>query len=721
MQTLTLRQRILVVIFFGLIAISVMSPIASDRKFPFSFDYGNHASAIVLAGMAIDEGQFPIRVAPYEHNGWRYPLFQFYSPLPYIVAGTIYKVYHSAFSQGLTFNYSPSPLIAFKLTLWLSLLIAGIYVFRLISWLTFSRQIALLAGVLYIYAPYLLININIRGAFTEALAQGLIPFALYYTIRSFFEESKNLKFAILTSFAWFAICTTHLITFVYSSLFIGLFLLFLCFRNLSQWKNLIRVGLMYSFGCLLAFWYLIPIALITPYLNVSDGICYPFNFHYLTPLTALLSVNSVSTLPLANSLDVYSLFCPSLGWPILIGAGFLCYLLVEKKLILNNRVNQIIKILLLLFFLSFFATWSPINFWKFFPKILSIAQFCYRMEAQTSWIGTLLFGFALFSMGKDKINNLHVIIGILLIGLASSSWLISNRVNPIETRTVKSAPDMGNARNDYLLNQKSIKNILLAGNIALPLIEKNFWLDRHYDWLDLNQEMILPANFLNNPSASLNLIGKLPQHMSNKPITLIFQLDGQNKVSKILKPGNFEWIIPIGKLVKSYKKEVHISFIVDNPIIRRPLDQPEYRDELSILIDSLSFNNLLANPEFTALNVSDTRARCTQKRTETICNITVPPQAHLVQLPILYYPKLLDVKVNGKSIEYLPLSHKDLVLTGLRLQPGNYEISVDFVGIRWTNWISGIAWIVLIGFLLALMISKIEWLIKFQFADKKIN
>ena len=43
----------------------------------------------VEASRAIAEGQFPVRVAPLQLNGSRYPLFQFYGNLPFTACGAL--------------------------------------------------------------------------------------------------------------------------------------------------------------------------------------------------------------------------------------------------------------------------------------------------------------------------------------------------------------------------------------------------------------------------------------------------------------------------------------------------------------------------------------------------------------------------------------------------------------------------------------------------------
>ena len=71
------RSWILVAAFYAVLAISCLAPLASDTVMPIDGQHTAHTAAIVQAHLALAQGQFPIRVAPWQHQGWQYPLFQF--------------------------------------------------------------------------------------------------------------------------------------------------------------------------------------------------------------------------------------------------------------------------------------------------------------------------------------------------------------------------------------------------------------------------------------------------------------------------------------------------------------------------------------------------------------------------------------------------------------------------------------------------------------------
>lgn len=567
MEPFTWKQHILLLALFGVIAISLLAPIASNHYLSEIPDFANHIAGIVQARMAMSEGQFPIRVAPWQNLGWGNAYFQFYSPLPFTLGGLIYKLAPHA-----------SPFFAYKMTIWLSLLIAAIYSFRLTSWLTRSREIGILSAVVYIAAPYFLININTRGDFTESVAQGLVPVAIFYALRCLLNP-PNITTVALVAISWFALLTAHLLTFIYTSLFAGLFLLILTATDRSLWKNLVFCGFGYALGCLLALWYLVPIALTEKFLFINTMLTNPSEWSWLTPLPTLFSVTAVSPIPLPGNGSLPMPLYSSISWPILLAVGVAIYATVQLKQACDNKTKKMLFALLPLFVLAFFMIWTPFDFWKYLPKILATAQFTYRLLTQTMWLGMLIFAFSLSILFKEKLALHHVVVGLLLIGLASSPWLPTNKGGQ-KVSQLKNNPDLSFGAINYLVEKST-----------------------------------LSTKVYNSQNNTLKI---------NQVIT---------------------------------EKRLPVSGALTNS--------------------------------------------CTRAHAVISCDFTVTDHNDLVQLPIIYYPHLLDIKVNGKQTDYLPSTSNDLVLSALKLAPGNYKLTAKFVGITWANWLSSVAWIATLLMLLS--------------------
>ncbi len=210
MKLTALRQPLFLLLFFACLAIALLASLASNALIPAETDFLNHTALIVQAKLALAAGQFPLRVAPLEHNGWFYPLFQFYAPTSYMIAGYLCRWFTPT-----------NPFLAYKITIGCALFIGEIYMYRLAYWFVRSRPAAILASVVYVTSPYYLIVLNHIGAFNEAIALGLLPVVLYYTWQRYYYPTQN-KTLLQVSAAWYLLATIHLVTFFYTSLFVGI-------------------------------------------------------------------------------------------------------------------------------------------------------------------------------------------------------------------------------------------------------------------------------------------------------------------------------------------------------------------------------------------------------------------------------------------------------------------------------------------------------------------
>ncbi len=561
----SIKKNFAIFILYSLIAASFLSPLASDVAIPRVTDLSIHANLVLLASKALKEGQFPLRVAPGMHDDLFYPQFQYYSPLVYIITGYIYQI------------LTPSnPYAAIKLVIWFGLVISAFYMYFLIKKITDDSVAAILSGIAYIAGPYFLTNILVRGDFTESVAQSILPAVLYYCSQPFLRKQMTVINFFITALVWSLLAITHLITFINTSLTI---IFFLClFKMENRLKKLIWNGLAYVFSFLLAAWYLGPIILSHSWLSISDKLNDPYVTNYLTLFQNLLAFfsNSLSPLTFARTgADFFMnpVLCPSMGLTVLSAVGLCSYMIClhSQKDILNNR--KLIKVSLILFYLSFFITWSPVDFWKYVPKILVVEQFSYRFAAQALLFGVLLVGLSINYLSKGK-NSTHIlIIGIIIICFNSSSWLVASYPS-MEVSAITGAYE----NTDYL-------------------------------------------------------------------------------TSKIRK-----------------KNELNLS-------------------------------SLIMNHELVRLN-------CKKKHSDLNCRLLTSTEG-LIELPALYYPKLLKITVDGNKMLYSAVKFNNYFLAAIKLKPGLHNITIRFNGLVWANWISLIAWLIL-------MIVTTIYLIKLIFKKRII-
>jgi hypothetical protein len=667
-KRLSLMQGLKVFLLYGLICLGLMAPSASSLIYlPDTLDLPSHVSLIVQARMALEEGQFPIRVAPWQYEGWRLPYYQYYGQLPDTLGGLIFKY--------LTPDNPYPPILILS---WLALVLGAFYIYRLSYWLTRSQPVAILSGAFYITAPYSLINVHARGAFTESMGQGVLAVVLYYTFRCY---SNPAKYQILIGgLAWFMLAATHTITFVYSSLFVGGLVIYLSIPRLQRrktWQRMVRVGLAYAFGWLLTLYYLGPLILEQSHLRIQEQLPNPFQFKWLTPLSGLLSPTSVIPEPgFSERKGVLGLH-PAVGWPLLAVFLVVAYYYFPFKKVHGwphqlRRTSRYVLGLMAIFVIAFFMAWSPFDFWSYLPKPLLIAQFPFRLLSQLVWAGALLAGYALLLVFR-RLDNRHVVLGLLILGFACSSYLPSFARSQATPTSILASPDIGPSRSVYLYSQQSWSEIY--GNQNLAVINEN-------STLIVNKEFEFPSwSVEEKPVLNLKAIGAGDKISRNLKLLINDQVVDQLP----LETYSLQWQLPLDKVV------------LDGPTFRMKFliepDGPLY-------IQNFSLTNL--SPAHSLIPVSETEKSFVQQGQERVGQITIAEkESELVQLPVLYYPQMLEVRVDGQKVNYVPTGNWYETLVGLKLSPGQHKITAKFVGLEWANWISLISWL---GLLLGLLI-----------------
>lgn len=114
---------------------------------------------------AIGDGALIPRWGTDHAYGYGYPTFVFYSPLAYYLA----EGFHLA-GAGIT--------DAVKLTYALTMVLAAVGMFALVRGMA-GPTAAVVASVVYAYAPYRFVDVYVRSALAESLALALFPWALW--------------------------------------------------------------------------------------------------------------------------------------------------------------------------------------------------------------------------------------------------------------------------------------------------------------------------------------------------------------------------------------------------------------------------------------------------------------------------------------------------------------------------------------------------------------
>ena len=151
--------------FFLIVILSywAVKPLLVDGYFPVHD--ATQIERVYEMAKALKEGQFPVRWVADLGYGYGYPIFNFYSPLPYYVG---------AFLNLIGFNL----LIATKGMFFLGIILSGFFMYLLAKefW---GKVGGLISALFYIYAPYHALDIYVRGAVGEFWAIAFLPLTFY--------------------------------------------------------------------------------------------------------------------------------------------------------------------------------------------------------------------------------------------------------------------------------------------------------------------------------------------------------------------------------------------------------------------------------------------------------------------------------------------------------------------------------------------------------------
>jgi hypothetical protein len=662
-----LQHAILIFIFFALIAISAMTELASNTYMPYIGDITNHLNAIYHAKYALAEGQILLRDLPNLGTEWRYPLYQFYSPTSYAFAGCIYR--------WLT---PDNPFLAYKVTLWCLLVLGGTYMYRLSYWLLGSKHASLLAGVAYILAPYNILTIAQTGGFNESCGLSLIPVLVFYTFKRYFHPNKP-QYLVVNAVCWYALATTHLITFTYTSLFLGLLMLIVTLRNKNHLRHLSSVGIAYLFALLLSMWFIAPIISIGKLLNLHSTFNNPDTFFSLR--SNLLSLTSLVANHLTSGKGIFFDIMPNVGWTFLFGAGTTAYIYLQGLSYRSNRAQFWTPYFLVVFCFAFICVWSPLNFWRFVPNFLLVGQLPLRFSSQLMWPGALLFAGSIMYFWNGRVDIRHTLIGTLTIAVLSSTWLINTPNHYIAVDNFIQKPDFAFNNNVYTLDVAiSAQYVDVIKNVLMPNIMMTNIL--HFG----QTHKIPPALMALTTKPAAYYAAKIPETI---PPNQILQAVVNNKIiaSKALKAGDFEWTIPLTKSAQ----QTEFSFLLADKKNQKTLTLPA---KFVTLTGFQSDTDILQPDAYIK--------KCRQSNGGTTCRIQVPDKVKMIKLPYFYYPNMLSVFVNGKAIQPFGLTQNGHVYTAFNTNSGQLDV-VDFkmTGLVWANKVTYCSWIMLLILLLS--------------------
>lgn len=219
MKCLSIHHLILAVVLLGSIFLTAQAILKPGLM--LGHDAYAHATYSKLFINGLNEGQFPVRWIEHVWVGFGQPLFNYYQ------VGFFYFIW---IVNLLPISFLWSIKIGVLVLWW----IGGIFVYLLTK--KWGRLSGILATVVYIFSPYLILDIFIRNSYPEFMAVSLIPGVLW-SIEKLFEKPRVLTLSILAVFLSLIIIS-HLPTLVIFTPILGGFSLLKFQKSKNKIKSL---------------------------------------------------------------------------------------------------------------------------------------------------------------------------------------------------------------------------------------------------------------------------------------------------------------------------------------------------------------------------------------------------------------------------------------------------------------------------------------------------
>lgn len=387
-------KKILLLLFCILISVPIILPYFHAGYFP---THDGEWAVVRLGDMfrTLRDSQIPARYSGNLNFGYGYPLFNFTYPLPYYL-GVFLHILGFGFVNAIKFLFATS------------VILSALFMFLLSENLWKNKWAGIVSAILYVYFPYRMVDLYVRGSIGESLSFALFPLMLYLSIKLISKPSSFLIAGIAASVASL-IMMHNIMTVLFLPVFLVFALINLIFKNKKAIK-LFLISIILGFGLAAFFWIpaifeksnillsKIPIADRSLYFVSFKQLIFP-NWGYGTPTDP----NGFS----------YQLGLAHLAL-IIIFVLYLLFMLIKNKKNLSDQSVKIAISLVVLILIYVFLLFKSSNLlWKNLPLL---------SEINYPWIALGISGFLLsllagFFWQRIIGGYLMILLGIIAIVL----------------------------------------------------------------------------------------------------------------------------------------------------------------------------------------------------------------------------------------------------------------------------------------------------------------
>lgn len=341
-----------------------------------------HIYRLVGTFSSLKEGNlFPVIMAEF-CNGFGYSWNIFYSPLTAYLP-LVFKLFTSSF------------VLCLKLFIFTTMLLSGIYMYKLVFRITKSHKAGVISGIIYITAPYHLTDIYNRVAIAELATFTFLPI-IFIGMFDLFNENKNSYYLVIGAIG---LTLTHNVLTIYVAIFCLLYMI-INYKKIN--KNIIRIVLIDILIILLCTsFYWIP--LLEHYFVTEYEVFIPGR---------MFKENTL----IQSKLSVMDFLC-GVKWRINLYLGLPIILEIIFTFIYRNKIDAKIRTYVAIF-LSFGITSILISLkifpFEYLPNFLRMIQFIWRMLIFASFFLSIISGITI-NMFIKKNDKRKVLLAITFI------------------------------------------------------------------------------------------------------------------------------------------------------------------------------------------------------------------------------------------------------------------------------------------------------------------
>ena len=335
------------------------------------------------------DGQIPCRWVPDMGNGYGFPLFNFYPPLPYLV-GEIFRLLGFAFTTSV------------KLTFALTLILSGFSMYFLAKKF-YGKVGGVLSAVFYIWAPYRAVDVFVRGAMNESWAFVFFPLLLLFAHDLITTKENIKKPFILLSVSYALLFLSHnIMVLIFTPFFTLWCLAFLVLEK--SWKKIIYLTLAGILALGLAAFFTLPAYFEKDLVHVETLVLgyYDFSGHFATLKQLFLSRFWGDTSSAFGENDGMAFPVGHIHWII----SAVVALWIGINILIRKHFDKKLFIPVFALFVGFMGTFmahSKSTFlWQIFP-ILKYVQFPWRFLTLSSFgLSFAIGGLAMLINNKSQ-------------------------------------------------------------------------------------------------------------------------------------------------------------------------------------------------------------------------------------------------------------------------------------------------------------------------------